>query len=63
MAPSPPGPLLSVRTALVLALAFIAGLTGGLLSYLANQSMPSAVLVGGGAAGASLLLFHTLIGK
>lgn len=63
MAPSPPGPLLSVRTALVLVLSFMVGTLATLLSYLAHQSLPAAVLVGGGACGASVLLFHTLIGR
>jgi hypothetical protein len=63
MTPSPPGPLLSVRTALVLILSFMVGMSAAVLSYLADQPVPTAVLVGGGASGASLLLFHTLIGK
>ncbi len=60
MAPSP-GPLMTVRTAVILLLAFIIGLLAGGMSYLVDPSVPAAVLVGGGAAGSALLLFHSVI--
>ena len=63
MTPSPPGPLLSVRTAVVLLLALVVGLCACGLAYLANHSLPADALVGGGAAGGALMLFHTVIGR
>ena len=63
MEPSPPGPLLTVRTAVVLLLALVVGLLAGALSYLSNRSVPVAALVGGGASGGALVLFHTIIGR
>ncbi|GII59424.1 hypothetical protein Pth03_78130 [Planotetraspora thailandica] len=59
----PPGPLLSVRAAVVLLLAGVVGLLAGVLAYLAGQPLPAALLVSGGAVGGSVLLFHTLIGR
>jgi len=59
---SPSGPLFTVRAALVLLLAIVVGLIAGILAYLANRSVPAAVLVGGGATGGAVLLFNTLIG-
>lgn len=63
MTPSSPGPLLTVRAAVLLLLALVVGVLAGGLSYLADHSVPSAVLWGGGAAGGALALFHTLIGR
>jgi hypothetical protein len=61
--PSPPGTLLSVRAAVVLLIAFVAGMLAGGLSYIVDYSVPSAVLWGGGVAGSALLLFNTIIGR
>ncbi len=58
-----PGPLLTVRASVVLLLALVVGVLAGGLAYLAQRSVPAAVLVGGGAAGAALLLFHTVIDR
>ncbi|GAA0811961.1 hypothetical protein [Spirilliplanes yamanashiensis] len=63
MTPTPPGPLLTVRAAVVLLITLILGVFAGCLAYLADHSVPAAVLWGGGAAGGSLLLFHTIIGR
>ncbi|MEU5549036.1 hypothetical protein ABZ738_04635 [Micromonospora sp. NPDC047793] len=63
MPSTPPGPLLTVRAAVVLLIALIIGVIASCLAYLADNSVPSAVLCGGGAAGGSLLLFHTIIGR
>lgn len=64
MTPTPPGPLLSVRTAVVLLLAVLVGLCARRLAYLANHSLPADALVGGGAtAGGALMLFHAVIGR
>lgn len=62
---TPPGsgPLLTVRAALVLLMASIVGLVAGGLAYLGEHDVPASVLVGGGAAGGALLLFHTLLGR
>jgi hypothetical protein len=57
------GPLLSVRSAVVLLTAIVIGITAGVLSYLSSHDVPGAVLVGGGGAGAAIILFHTLLGR
>jgi hypothetical protein len=59
----PPGPLLSVRAAVVLLLAIVVGLLAGLLASLSGQPLPAAFLLGGGAAGGALALFHAVIGR
>lgn len=56
-----PGPLLSVRAAVILLIAVVAGIVAGVLGYLATGSLPAAVLTGGGAAGGAVLLFQTLV--
>lgn len=62
--PAPPsGPLLGVRTALVILLAVLAGVAAGWLSFLASHSLPAATLAGGSAAGGALLLFEKIIGQ
>lgn len=63
MATPPPGPLLSVRTALVLLIAIVVGLVAGILGYFANGGIATAVLIGGGGAGSALALFHTLVDR
>lgn len=63
MTPSPPGPLLSVRAAVVLLLALLVGMCAFGLAYLANHSLPTDLLVGGTGAGGALMLFHTVIGR
>ena len=61
--PPTPSPLLTVRAAVVLLLALVVGLLAGGLAYLADHSLPAAVLVAGGAAGGALLLFHKVIDR
>lgn len=63
MTKPPPEPLLTVRTALVLLLAAAAGSVAGSLSYLANHSVPTGVLVGCGGSGAAVALFHQVLGR
>jgi hypothetical protein len=65
MTPQTPGrgSLLTVRAAVILLLALVIGVLAGGLAYLAQGSVPAAVLVGGSAAGGSLLLFHTIIDR
>jgi len=48
---------------LVLLMTIVVGFVAGGLAYLADHDIPTAVLVGGGAAGGALLLFHTLLGR
>ena len=64
MTPTPSSaPLLTVRAALILLLALVVGVLAATLSYLADRSLPEAVLLGGGAAGGALLLFHSIISR
>jgi hypothetical protein len=58
-----PEPLLTVRAAVVLLLALIAGGVAGVLGYLVHRSFPDAVLVGGSAAAGAIVLFNSVIGK
>ncbi|MFG1913061.1 hypothetical protein [Kribbella sp. NPDC048928] len=55
--------LISTRSALIMALALIAAIGAGLLTYLSNHSLPGAVLTGGGAWAAAVIFFNTIIGK
>jgi hypothetical protein len=57
-----PDPLLTVRTTVVLMIALVVGLVAGGLAFLAHCNVATAVLVGGGAAGGGLALFHALVG-
>jgi hypothetical protein len=61
MATPPPGPLLSVRAALVLLIAVVVGLVAGILGFLANEGIAMAALIGGGGGGSALALFHSLL--
>jgi hypothetical protein len=54
---------LSLRSALVLVIAVVVGISAGVLSYLSSHDVPGAVLVGGGAAGAATILFHAVLGR
>jgi len=58
-----PEPLLSLRSTVVLMLAVLAGIGAGILSAVAGQPVPAAVLVGGGACSGALMMFHRLIGR
>lgn len=63
MAAPPPGPLLSVRAALVLLIAVVVGLVAGILGYISSGGLATAALIGGGGAGSALALFHSLLGR
>lgn len=63
MATPQPGPLLSVRAALVLLIAVVVGLVAGILGFLASGGIAMAVLIGGGCGGSALALFHTLLDR
>lgn len=56
-------PLLSVRTAVVLLLAAVIGIAAGCVGFLAYRDVAIAVLIGGGAAGGALPLFHALLSR
>lgn len=58
-----PGPLLTVRAAVVLLLALLVGIAAGVLGYFVNGGLAAAALLGGGAVGAALALFDKLIGQ
>lgn len=58
----PPGPLLTLRAAVILLLAVVIGVIAGVLAYLSGSTVPGAALVDGGASGGAILLFHTVIG-
>ncbi len=58
---SPPGPLLTVRTSVVLLLALVTGLVAGVVGFFAYRDVPTGILVGGGAASGALVLFHGLL--
>mgnify|MGYP001124145742 CR=1 FL=1 len=60
---TPHSPLLPLRAALVLLLSLVVGLIAGFLSYLADGSVPTAALIGGGAAGGALALFDRIVGR
>ncbi|HXV94827.1 MAG TPA: hypothetical protein VD813_16095 [Pseudonocardia sp.] len=58
-----PDPLLTVRAAVVLLLAFVVGLVAGGVGYLVDHDVPTALLIAGGAMGGALALFHDLLGR
>lgn len=57
----PPGPLFSVRTALILLLACVAAAIAGVLAYVNSKSAPEAGLVGGSTLGAAVIFFNKII--
>ncbi len=57
-----PSPLLTVRAALILALAVLVGIGAGVLTVIAGGVLAAAILTGCMAAGGSLKLFSDLIG-
>jgi hypothetical protein len=60
--PDGPGPLLTLRAAVVLGAALLAGLTAGTLTWLATASLPDALLALGPACAGSVTLFNAIIG-
>jgi hypothetical protein len=63
MSTPPPDRLLTVRAAVVLLTAMVVGLVAGGLGYLAHHDVATGVLIGGGAVGGALMLFHTLLDR
>lgn len=61
MSSSSPARPLSVRTAVLLLITVFVGLVAGAVGFLAYREVAIAVLVGGGAAGGALSLFHRLL--
>ena len=60
--PSPPE-LLSLRAAVIFAVALVVGSVGGLLTYLAQHNVAQAVLAGGAAFGASVGLLNGIVAR
>ena len=56
-------PLLTLRAAVVLLTALVIGLVAGVLGYIAQHDVATAFLIGGGASGGALLMFHGIIGR
>ena len=63
MATPSPGPLLSVRAALVLLISVMVGLIAGVLAYFAYGGIAMAALVGGGSGGGALALAHAVLDR
>ncbi|MEY2247255.1 hypothetical protein AB8A21_30670 [Streptomyces sp. BF23-18] len=55
-------PLLGLRSTIVLLLGVLTGFGAGVLTYLAQGSLPAAALAAGAAFGAGVLFFHAIIG-
>ena len=61
---SPPSdPFLSVRTAVVMVIAMLTGIVAGVLGFFGYGTIAVAVLIGGGAAGGAMMMFHALLGR
>ncbi|GAB7038253.1 MULTISPECIES: hypothetical protein [Catenuloplanes] len=63
MASSPPGPLLTVRAAVILFSALVVGILAGALSYVDDPSAARAVIWGASSSGGAVMLFHAVIGR
>ncbi|MEO3843207.1 hypothetical protein [Streptomyces sp. B22F1] len=59
--PSGGQPLLGVRSAIVLLLGVLTAVGAGVLTYLAQRSLPAAGLAAGAGFGAGVLFFQTII--
>lgn len=55
-------PLLGLPSAMVLLLGTLTGIGAGVLTYLAQRSLPAAALAVGAGFGAGVLFFHVIIG-
>ncbi|MFE4177457.1 hypothetical protein ACFRR7_36385 [Streptomyces sp. NPDC056909] len=55
-------PLLGLRSAIVLLLGVLTGTGAGVLTYLAQRSLPAAALAAGASFGAGVMFFHAIIG-
>ncbi len=62
MSVPPTNPLLSLRSAVLLLIAVLIGIGVGVLTALAGEPVPTAVIAGGGAGGAALLVLNQIIG-
>lgn len=63
MSDSSADPLLTLRAAVILLLALLAGAIAAVLMYLEYHSVPGAALTGGGAIGGAILLFNSVIAR
>lgn len=57
----PPGPLLSVRAALIFFLSVVCAAAAGGLSYLATRSAPDSGIYAGGAFAGAVVFFNKII--
>ncbi|EMF56423.1 MULTISPECIES: hypothetical protein [Streptomyces] len=55
-------PLLGLRSAIVLMLGVLTGTGAGVLTYLAQSSLPAAGLAAGAGFGVGVMFFHAIIG-
>jgi hypothetical protein len=60
--PDGPGPLLTLRSAVILGAGFLAGLATGTLTWLATDSLAAALLALGPACAGSVTLLNAIIG-
>lgn len=60
--PDGPGPLLTLRSAVILGAALLAGLAAGTLTWLATASLPDAFLALGPACAGSVTVLNAIIG-
>jgi hypothetical protein len=60
--PDSPGPLLTLRSAVILGAAILAGLAAWTLTWLATASIPAAFLAVGPACAGSVTLLNAIIG-
>jgi hypothetical protein len=63
MPPPSPGPILTLRAAVVLLIALVVGIASGVVGFLAHYDAATAVLIGGGAAASALAMTHRLVGS
>ncbi|MYS95592.1 MULTISPECIES: hypothetical protein [Streptomyces] len=62
-APGNEGPLLGLRSAIVLMLGVLVATGAGVLTYLVQQDAATAVLAGGAAFAGAVLFFHKIIDR
>jgi hypothetical protein len=60
--PEGPGPLLTLRSAVILGAGLLAGIATGTLTWLATASLPAALLAVGPAGAGSVTLLNAIIG-
>jgi hypothetical protein len=61
--PTGPGQPFSVRTVVLMLVAVVVGVAIGVLTYLAGQPVPAAIVAGMVSAGTTFTAAHLLVGK